>query len=99
MPRQSNVKLDLKVTGIGGISRTWEPNESEMKAAWELYVEIRSECGGSLISILLNEELEIDRASDSFGAEARMDLGERFDRQTVALNPAAVIEIHGLDLR
>ena len=38
MPKLVNVKLDLKVPGIGGISGTWEPDESEVRAAWELYV-------------------------------------------------------------
>ena len=48
MPKLVNVKLDLKVPGIGGISGTWEPDESEVKAAWELYVEMvtRTPLGG-----------------------------------------------------
>ena len=40
MPHLVNVKLDLKVPGIGGIQGTWEPDESEIRAAWELYVEM-----------------------------------------------------------
>ena len=40
MPKLVNVKLNLKVPGIGGISGTWEPDKSEVKAAWELYVEM-----------------------------------------------------------
>ena len=40
MPRLVNVKLDLKLPGIGGIQGTWEPDESEVRAAWELYVEM-----------------------------------------------------------
>ena len=40
MPRLVNVKLDLKLPGIGGIQGTWEPDESEVRAAWELYVEL-----------------------------------------------------------
>ncbi|MCY4414711.1 MAG: hypothetical protein OXE87_00130 [Chloroflexi bacterium] len=35
-----NVSLDLKVPGVGGIQGTWEPDETEVKAAWELYVEL-----------------------------------------------------------
>ena len=48
MPKLVNVKLDLKVPGIGGISGTWEPDQSEVKAAWELYVEMvtRTPLGG-----------------------------------------------------
>lgn len=40
LPRLTNVRIDLKVPGFGGISGTWEPDESEIKAAWELYVEM-----------------------------------------------------------
>ena len=40
MPRLVNVKLDLKLPGIGGIQGIWEPDESEVRAAWELYVEM-----------------------------------------------------------
>ena len=40
MPRLVNVKLDLKLPVIGGIQGTWEPDESEVRAAWELYVEM-----------------------------------------------------------
>ncbi len=48
MPKLISVRLDLKLPGIGGISGTWEPDESEIKAAWELYVEIvtRTPLGG-----------------------------------------------------
>ena len=40
MPKLTNVRIDLKVPGVGGISGTWEPDESEIMAAWELYVEM-----------------------------------------------------------
>lgn len=48
MPKLVNVKLDLKLPGIGGIAGTWEPDESEINAAWELYVEMvtRTPLGG-----------------------------------------------------
>ena len=48
MPKLVDVKLDLKVPGIGGIAGTWEPDESEVRAAWELYVEMvtRTPLGG-----------------------------------------------------
>jgi hypothetical protein len=36
-PKSVDVKLDLKVFSIGG---TWEPNNVERRAAWELYVEL-----------------------------------------------------------
>jgi hypothetical protein len=36
-PKSIEVKLDLKFLSIGG---TWEPNDAERKAAWELYVEL-----------------------------------------------------------
>ena len=40
MARLVNVKLDLRLPGIGGIEGTWEPDETEIRAAWELYVEM-----------------------------------------------------------
>ena len=48
MPKLINVKLDLKMPGIGGITGTWEPDKSEVSAAWELYVEMvtRTPLGG-----------------------------------------------------
>jgi hypothetical protein len=36
-PKSVEVKLDLKVFSIAG---TWEPNDAERRAAWELYVEL-----------------------------------------------------------
>lgn len=36
-PKSVDVKLDLKLFPIGG---TWEPNDTERRAAWELYVEL-----------------------------------------------------------
>jgi hypothetical protein len=48
LPKLVNVRLDLKMPGFGGISGTWEPDESEVRAAWELYVEMvtRTPLGG-----------------------------------------------------
>ncbi len=40
MPKLVNVKIDVRIPGIGGIEGTWEPDESEIRAAWELYVEM-----------------------------------------------------------
>lgn len=40
MPKLVNVSLDLKIPGIGGIQGTWEPDDGEIRAAWELYVEL-----------------------------------------------------------
>ena len=59
----------------------------------------RSDRGGSLISIPLDAEQEIARASDSFGPETRTDFRERYDRETGAPKSAAVIEVQGPDLR
>ncbi len=36
-PKSVQVELDLKLVKIAG---TWEPNEVERRAAWELYVEL-----------------------------------------------------------
>ena len=59
----------------------------------------RSARGGSLISIPLDAEQEIDRASDDFGPEVRADFRERYDRETGAPKSAAVIEVQGPSLR
>lgn len=40
MPKLVNVKIDVRIPSIGGIEGTWEPDESEIRAAWELYVEM-----------------------------------------------------------
>jgi hypothetical protein len=40
MPKLKSVKVSLNLPYIGGIEGTWEPDESERKAAWEMYVEL-----------------------------------------------------------
>ena len=40
MPRLINTRVEFKLPGRGSISGTWEPDESEKTAAWELYVEM-----------------------------------------------------------
>ena len=40
MPKLVNVKLSLNVPYLGGIEGTWEPDETDQRAAWELYVEL-----------------------------------------------------------
>jgi len=40
MAKLTSVKVDLKLPFIGGVEGTWEPDESERKAAWERYVEL-----------------------------------------------------------
>ena len=40
MPKFKNIKVSLKLPYIGGIEGTWEPDDSERQAAWELYVEL-----------------------------------------------------------
>ena len=40
MPKLVNVKINLKLPGIGGVEGTWEPDEAEVNAAWDLYVEM-----------------------------------------------------------
>ncbi len=37
MPSSVEVSIDLKLFSITG---TWEPNDTERRAAWELYVEL-----------------------------------------------------------
>ena len=59
----------------------------------------RGERGGSLLSIPLDAEQEIDGTADSFGPEVRTDFRERYDLETGAPKAAAVIEVQGPDLR
>ncbi len=40
MPKLNNIKVNLSLPYIGGVEGTWEPDESERKAAWEMYVEL-----------------------------------------------------------
>ena len=58
----------------------------------------KSERGGSLISIRLDAEQEIDIATDRFGPEARRDFRERYDPETGAPKASAVIEVQGPEL-
>lgn len=40
MVKLKNVKVNLTLPLIGSVEGTWEPNETEKDAAWELYVEL-----------------------------------------------------------
>ena len=40
MPKLTSVKVSLQLPYIGGIEGTWQPDESEQNAAWELYIEL-----------------------------------------------------------
>lgn len=40
MPKLTSFKVSLNLPYIGGVEGTWEPDESERKAAWEMYVEL-----------------------------------------------------------
>ena len=40
MPRLSSVEVKLKVPQFAEISGTWQPDDSERRAAWEMYVEL-----------------------------------------------------------
>jgi len=40
MVKFTGVKVSLNLPYIGGFEGTWEPDESERKAAWEMYVEL-----------------------------------------------------------
>ena len=40
MTKLKNVTVNLKLPYVGSVSGTWEPDENERKAAWELYVEL-----------------------------------------------------------
>lgn len=55
-----------------------------------------SKRGGSLISIPLDAEQEIGTSSDSFGAEARADFRERYDREAGTPKYAVIIDVQDL---
>lgn len=38
--KNNDIKVHLNLPYIGGIQGTWKPDESEINAAWELYVEL-----------------------------------------------------------
>lgn len=40
MAKLTSVKVKLQLPLIGGVEGTWEPDESERNAAWEMYVEL-----------------------------------------------------------
>jgi hypothetical protein len=40
MPKFTSFKVSLNLPYIGGVEGTWEPDDSERKAAWEMYVEL-----------------------------------------------------------
>ena len=54
-----------------------------------------NERGGSLISIPVDADREIDDALDSFEDAARGEFRERYHRETGVPKAAAVIEIRG----
>jgi hypothetical protein len=40
MPKLTSVKVALNIPYIGGVEGTWEPDEAEQRAAWDMYVEL-----------------------------------------------------------
>jgi hypothetical protein len=41
MPHRKQFKVSLNLPfGLGGVEQTWEPDDDERRAAWELYVEL-----------------------------------------------------------
>ena len=40
MAKLVGVKISLKLPYIGGVEGTWEPDEREHNASWEMYVEL-----------------------------------------------------------
>lgn len=40
MPQFKEVKVSLNLPYVGGVEGTWQPDESETNAAWELYIEL-----------------------------------------------------------
>lgn len=40
MAKLNNITVELSLPGIGSIQGNWSPDETEQRAAWELYVEL-----------------------------------------------------------
>jgi hypothetical protein len=40
MPKLTSVAVSLKLPFLGDFNGTWEPDETEQRAAWEMYVEL-----------------------------------------------------------
>jgi hypothetical protein len=40
MPRLTSFNVSINLPYVGGIEGTWEPDKSEQKASWEMYVEL-----------------------------------------------------------
>jgi hypothetical protein len=40
MPKLTSVKVALNIPYLGGVEGTWEPDETEQRAAWDMYVEL-----------------------------------------------------------
>jgi len=55
MPKLTQIKVNIKVPLIGGIEGTWEPDENEKNAAWEMYVELVTRI--SVVSLEYDEGL------------------------------------------
>ncbi len=55
MPKLTSIAVSLSLPYIGGIQGTWIPDESEQKAAWEMYVELVTRI--SIIELKPNEGL------------------------------------------
>ncbi len=55
MVKLTNFTVSLKIPGVGGIEGTWEPNDEERDAAWEMYVELITRV--SVVELKKNEGL------------------------------------------
>lgn len=40
MPKLREFKVNLNLPSIGGVEGTWEPDDAEKRAAWEMYIEV-----------------------------------------------------------
>ncbi len=40
IPTPNSISVSVNIPYVGGVQATWEPDESEQKAAWEMYVEL-----------------------------------------------------------
>ena len=70
-----------------------------LQGDYQTLVVSENERGGSLISIPIDEEREIDRETDGFGIATLSDFMERYRREAGVPKAAAVLEVQGPDLR
>lgn len=76
MPRFTSFSVSLKLPWIGEVEGTWEPDDSERRAAWEMYVELVTRI--SVVELRPNEGLLREALSSLY---ALFDITRKILRQ------------------